>query len=63
MTLIAGAIKNIIAIGAGIVEGWELGDSKAALITRGFETCELIKKAGGDHIPPLVLLELQIWLN
>ncbi len=48
---IAGAIKNIIAIGAGIIEGLQLGDNaKAALITRGVsETSELIKKAGGDH--------------
>ena len=48
---IAGAIKNIIAIDAGIIEGLQLGDNaKAALITRGVsETSELIKKAGGDH--------------
>ena len=47
---IAGAVKNIIAIGAGIIEGLGLGDNaKAALITRGIsETSELIKKAGGN---------------
>ena len=48
---IAGAIKNIIAIGAGIIEGLNLGDNaKAALITRGIsEMSELIKKAGGNY--------------
>ena len=48
---IAGAVKNIIAIGAGIIEGLKLGDNaKAALITRGIsETSELIKKAGGNY--------------
>ena len=48
---IAGAVKNIIAIGAGIIEGLGLGDNaKAALITRGIsETSELIKKAGGIY--------------
>lgn len=48
---IAGAVKNVIAIGAGIIEGLGLGDNaKAALITRGIsETSELIKKAGGNY--------------
>lgn len=33
---LAGVVKNVIAIGAGILEGLELGDnSRAALITRG----------------------------
>ena len=42
---IAGAVKNIIAIGAGIIHGLNLGDNaKAALITRGIsETSRLIK--------------------
>ena len=46
---IAGAIKNIIAIGAGISDGLSLGDnSKAALITRGIEeTSRLILASGG----------------
>ena len=48
---IAGAVKNIIAIGAGIIQGLGLGDNaKAALITRGVsEISQLIKKAGGSH--------------
>ena len=48
---IAGAIKNIIAIGAGIIEGLNLGDNaKAALITRGIsETSRLIKISGGHY--------------
>ena len=47
---IAGAVKNIIAIGAGIIHGLGLGDNaKAALITRGIsETSSLIKKLGGN---------------
>ena len=47
---ISGAVKNIIAIGAGIIQGLGLGDNaKAALITRGLsETSELIKNAGGN---------------
>ncbi len=48
---IAGAVKNIIAIGAGIIEGLNLGDNaKAALITRGIsETSRLIKSSGGNY--------------
>ena len=46
---IAGAIKNIMAIGAGISDGLKLGDNaKAGLITRGIEeTCRIINKCGG----------------
>ena len=46
---IAGAIKNIIAIGAGISDGLSLGDnSKAGLITRGIEeTSRIILASGG----------------
>ena len=48
---IAGAVKNIIAIGAGMIEGLGLGDNaKAALITRGVsETSRLIKASGGNY--------------
>jgi len=48
---IAGAVKNIIAIGAGMIEGLNLGDNaKAALITRGIsETSRLIKISGGNN--------------
>ena len=48
---IAGAVKNIIAIGAGMIEGLNLGDNaKAALITRGIsETSRLIKTSGGNY--------------
>ncbi len=46
---IAGAIKNIMAIGAGISDGLQLGDNaKAGLITRGIEeTCRIISRCGG----------------
>ena len=48
---IAGAVAHIIAIGAGIIEGLNLGDNaKAALITRGIsETSRLIKASGGNY--------------
>ena len=47
---LAGAVKNIIAIGAGMIEGLNLGDNaKAALITRGIsELSRLIKISGGS---------------
>ena len=46
---ISGAIKNIIAIGAGISDGLRLGDNaKAGLITRGIEeTRRIIEACGG----------------
>ncbi len=46
---IAGAVKNIMAIGAGISDGLCLGDNaKAGLITRGIEeTCRVIEACGG----------------
>ncbi len=46
---LCGAIKNVIAIAAGICEGLGFGDNtKAALLTRAAtEICRLVKKIGG----------------
>jgi glycerol-3-phosphate dehydrogenase (NAD(P)+) len=47
-TELAGALKNVIAIGAGICEGMELGDNaKAAFITRGLAEITRLGVAAG----------------
>ncbi|MEI6638311.1 MAG: NAD(P)H-dependent glycerol-3-phosphate dehydrogenase [Chlorobium sp.] len=49
---IAGSVKNIIAIAAGISDGLGFGDNaKAAIITRGLaEISRLCSKLGGDSV-------------
>jgi glycerol-3-phosphate dehydrogenase (NAD(P)+) len=48
---LAGAFKNVVAIAAGIGDGFGLGDNaKAALMTRSlFELSHLVKKLGGQQ--------------
>ncbi|MFA6714482.1 MAG: NAD(P)H-dependent glycerol-3-phosphate dehydrogenase [Victivallaceae bacterium] len=51
-TELGGALKNVMAIAAGIVDGMQLGDNpKAALITRGIaEMSRLGEALGGNHL-------------
>lgn len=47
---IGGAVKNVLAIGCGIVSGKQLGDNaRAALITRGLAEIDKINHAKGGH--------------
>ncbi|MFQ5889912.1 MAG: NAD(P)H-dependent glycerol-3-phosphate dehydrogenase [Gemmatimonadota bacterium] len=50
-TELGGALKNVIAIAAGISDGLQLGDNaRAALITRGLaEISRLARKMGGEE--------------
>lgn len=52
---LGGALKNVIAIGAGIVVGAGLGDSaRAALVTRGFAEMQRLAAARGARAETLV---------
>lgn len=48
---ICGALKNVIAIASGIVEGYNLGDNaRAALIARGLFEMTMFARAMGGHM-------------
>ncbi|GAB5509733.1 MAG: NAD(P)H-dependent glycerol-3-phosphate dehydrogenase [Hyphomicrobiales bacterium] len=52
---LGGALKNVLAIAAGVVEGKGLGESaKAALITRGFAELSRLAISQGAHAETLV---------
>ncbi len=47
---LGGALKNVIAIAAGVCDGFQLGDSaKAALVTRGLAEMARLGEAMGAH--------------